>query len=180
MEKYAILRFIFFLVLLKGLMISCINHQHECNNVILKEESFKSDSAILFNLIDCLHESNKKIISLASISFKQNRDIKTLQLLLDIKKDQQKIDSELKRLAEKNLIIIPKMFASLDTNSDSLKDKKFNLYLLKTLDSEIKNQIIIFDNLEKSSENADFKTFSKKSKMILLTNKRELEKTLST
>jgi len=179
MKKFNIPRFIFFLVLVNGLIISCVNRQKECNDVIPKMESVKSDPTIVFNLIDCLHESNKKVISLASITFQQNKNKKTLQLLLDIKKDQQKIDSDLKKLTEKNLIIIPKLDSPLP-NLDSLKAKKSYSYLLKTLQSEIKNQIIILDNLEKSSENVGFKTFSKRSKTILLTNKKELEKTLNT
>lgn len=177
MEKLCNHRFIYFLVLVNGLLISCVDRQKECNEILSKAE-VKSDPAIVFNLIDCLNESNKKVISLASIASKDNKDIK--QLLLEIKKDQLKIDSDLKILSEKNLIIIPKLIPPLAANLDSLKGKNSNSYLLKTLESEIKNQIIILDNLEKYSENNSFKTFSKRSKIILLTNKKELQKSLST
>ena len=91
-------------------------------------------------------------------------------MLLKIKKDHQKIDSELQKLTENNLIIVPKLAYHLDINTDSLKGKNPNLYLLKILESEIKNQTILFDKIENTSQNIDFKIFAKKSKKTLLSN----------
>jgi len=160
--------------------ISCINKGKENNDTIFKIEPTTADATIDFNLIDCLNESNKKAISLATITFSQTKDVKTLELLLKIKKDHQKIDSELQKLTESNLIIVPKLVYDLNINTDSLKGKTPNLYLLKILESEIKNQTILFDKIENTSQNIDFKIFAKKSKKTLQSNKIALENTLST
>jgi uncharacterized radical SAM superfamily protein len=171
MKKLYIARIIIynlFLFIVNISAISCTTKEN--NDTVFKIEPSKAESTIDFNLIDCLNESNKKAISLANITFSQTKDVKTLQLLLKIKKDHQKIDSELKKLTENNLIIVPKVVYHLNINADSLKGKNSNLYLLKTLETEIKNQTLILDNIENTSQNIDFKIFAKKSKKTLQTN----------
>lgn len=182
MKKLCIPRFIIYNLLLFIVnisVISCINNEKENNDTIFKIEPTTAESTIDFNLIDCLNESNKKTISLVNITFSQTTDVKTLQLLLKIKKDHQKIDSELQKLTENNLIIVPKLVYHLDINSDSLKGKNPNSYLLKILGSEIKNQTILFDKIENTSQNIDFKIFAKKSKKTLQINNTALENTLT-
>jgi hypothetical protein len=178
MNKLHLPRSILYLFLISSIGIGCVNNDKEFNDNIFKIEPVKSEPSYVFNLIDCLNESNKKARYLAGITFIHNKDAKTQRLLLKIKNDHRKIDFELKNLAEKNLIIIPKLINQSNINPDSLKGKNSDLHLLKTLDSEIENQIIIFDQIEKASKNSDFKTFSKKSKLRLQTNKTELEKTI--
>jgi hypothetical protein len=180
MKKLCIPRFIIYNLLLFIVnisAISCTDKEKENNDAVFKIDPNKSESAIDFNLIDCLNESNKKTISLASLTFNQTKDVKTLELLLKIKKDQQKIDSELKRLTENNLIIVPKLVYHLNTNSDSLKGKNSNLYLLKILETEIQIQITIFGNIENTFQNIDFKIFAKKSKKTLQSNSTALKNT---
>jgi hypothetical protein len=147
-------------------MSSCVNQETEYCDSIFKEEANNIESTIDFNLIDCLNESNKKTIHLATITFNQIKNLETLQYILKIKKDHQKIDAELQKLTEKNLIIIPKLVYDLNINPDSLKAKNSNFYLLNLLEIEIKNQIRVFDKIEKTSQNTDFKIFAIKSKKI--------------
>ncbi|MDR6843726.1 hypothetical protein [Flavobacterium granuli] len=173
--RYIIYNLLLFIVNIS--VISCTDKEN--NDTIFKVEPTKAESTIDFNLIDCLNESNKKTISLATITFYQTKDVKTLQLLLKIKKDHQKIDSELKRLTENNLIIVPKLSYHFNINSDSLKGKNPNLYLLKALRTEIKNQTAIFKNIENTSQNIDFKIFAKNSKKTIQSNNAALENTLS-
>jgi hypothetical protein len=173
MKKLFIYRFILYnlyLFIVTIFTVSCINQEKENNDPI-----FKTESTIDFNLIDCLNESNKKTIELSSITFSQTKDVKTLQLLLKIKKDHQKIDSELKKLTEKNWIILPKLIYNLNLNADSLKDKNSNLYLLKALETEIKNQIELLNQIEKTSQNTDVKTFATQSKKMVQINNDSLK-----
>lgn len=161
-------------------MFSCTDKEKENNDPYFIIEPTSAEPIIDFKLIDCLNESNQKTISLALLTSNRTKDKKTLQLLLKIAEDQQKIDSELKKLTENNLIIVPKLAYRLHLNPDSLKGKKSVLYLLKTLETEIKNQTILFENIESSSKNIDFKTFAKKSKKTLQINNAALESTLRT
>jgi hypothetical protein len=129
-------------------------------------------------LVDCLYESNIKIIKLSSIASNRTKDEKTLQVLLKIKKDHQKIDSELKKLTENNLIILSKLAYNFNLNADSLKGKKANCYLSTVLVNEIENQVLLFDSIGKTAQNIDFRTFAIKSKKIVQTNNEVLKKTL--
>lgn len=149
---------------------SCIDKEIERCDSLFKEQENTIESTIDFNLIDCLNGSNKKTIHLATLTFNQIKNLETLQLILKIKKDHQKIDAELQKLTEKNLIIIPKLVYDLNINPDSLKAKNFNFYLLNLLETEIKNQIRVFDKIEKTSQNIDFKLFAIKSKKLVLAN----------
>jgi hypothetical protein len=151
-------------------MSSCVNQETKYCDSIFKEEENNIESTIDFNLIDCLNGSNKKTIHLATITFNQIKNLETLQFILKIKKDHQKIDAELQKLTEKNLIIIPKLVYDLNINPDSLKAKNPHFYLLKALETEIKNQIRVFDKIEKTSQNIDFKLFAIKSKKLVLAN----------
>lgn len=151
-------------------MFSCGNQGEKYCNSLFREEENNVKSTINFTLIDCLDEANKKTLDLATMTFNQIKDSKTLQLVLKIEKDHQKIDSELKILTEKNLIIIPKLAYHLNINRDSLKGKNQDFYLLKVLENQIKNQITLFDKIEKTSQNTDFKIFAIKSKKTLHAN----------
>lgn len=170
---------ILLLIIVNISTISCNNEEKENNDAFFKIEPTKVEPTIDFNLIINLNESNKKTISLATFTFSQTKDVKTFQLLLKIKKDHQKIDSELKKLTENNLIIIPKLDYQMNLNSDSLNEKKTDLYLLKILDKEINKQAMVFDSIEKDSQNTDFKIFAIKSRKILKENN-EVLKTLLT
>lgn len=176
--RYIIYYLVLFIVSIR--LISCTDKDKDNYESVFKIEPTKAESTIDFHLIDCLNESNNKTISLVTLTFDQTKDAKTLVLLLKIKNDHQKIDSELKKLTENNLIIVPKLTYHLNLNSDSLKGKNPNLYLLKTLETEIKNQTTLFDKIENTSQNIDFKTFAKKSKQTLLSNNSALENTLRT
>ncbi|HEY6143181.1 MAG TPA: hypothetical protein VIV55_07085 [Flavobacterium sp.] len=182
MKKLFIPRFILYnlcLFIVNICAISCVNQEKEYDDSIFETEATKFESTIDFSLIDCLNECNKKNIELSSITFSQTKDSKTLQLLLKIKKDHQKIDSELKKLTEKNLIIIPKLIYNLNLNSDSLKSKNANFYLSNLLKTEITNQITILDQIEKTTQNIDFRIFAIQSKKIIQTNNNALKKTLN-
>lgn len=159
--------FLFFVIIS---LSSCINQEKKYPDPLFKEEENNIESTIDFNLIDCLNESNKKTIHLATITFSQIKNPKTLELILKIKKDHQIIDSELQKLTEKNLIIIPKLVYDLNINPDSLKAKNSDFYLINLLETEIKNQIMVFDKIEKTSQNTDFKIFAVKSKKIIYGN----------
>lgn len=182
MKKLHIPRYIIFsigLLIVTMSTISCNKKKENYNAVFnFNFEPIKTESTIDFNLIDSLNQSNKKTLYLAAYTFSQIKDVKTLQLLLKIKKDHQKIDSELKKLTENNLIVIPKLYHQLNVNNDSLNGKKSNFYLLKKLEEEIKNQATIFDDIANTSQNTDFKIFAQKSKKTLHINTIALENTL--
>lgn len=158
--------------------ISCVNKENELDDFIFKTEYAKSDT-IDFNLVDCLNESNKKIIQLSSIAFNQTSDARTLRLFLKIKRDHQKMDAELKKLTEKNLIILSKLAYDFNLNPDSLKEKNANLYLSNVLVNEIENQVRLLNQIEKTTQNIDFRLFAIKSKKIVQDNNEVLSKTLN-
>lgn len=158
--------------------ISCINKENKLDDFIFKTGYAKTGFTIDFNLVDYLNESNKKVIQLSSMAFNQTKDVKTLQLLLKIKRDHQKMDAELKKMTEKNLIILPKLSYAFNLNPDSLKGKNANSYLSKELEKEIKNQVMVLDRIEKTVENIDFKTLAVKSKKTVQANY-EILKTLN-
>lgn len=156
--------------------ISCVNKENELDDFIFKTEYAKSDT-IDFNLMDCLNKSNKKIIQLSSIAFNQTRDARTLRLFLKTKKDHQKIDAELKKLTEKNLIILSKLAYDFNLNPDSLKGKNSNFYLSNLLVNEIENQVKLLDRIEKTTQNIDFRLFAIKSKKIVLNHNEAFKNT---
>lgn len=153
---------------------SCTHQEKEYNNSIYKIESTKEDAIIDFKTIDCLHESNQKAIELSSVSLRQTKDLPTLQLLLKIKRDNKKINLDFERLATDNLIIIPKLTYGIDAN-DSINQEKPEFYILKKLETEIKNQIISFDSIQRKTKNSDFRLFAMQSKKTLEDNNKALK-----
>jgi len=154
---------------------SCTNQEKEYSNSFYKmETTTKEDPIIDFSIIDCLNESNQKVIELSSTSLRLTKDLKTLQLLLKIKRDHKKINSDFNRLTKDNLIIIPKLICPTD-----ISNGKSEFYILKKLQTEIKKQIISLDSIEKKTKNIDFKLFAIQSKRILKHNNEALKTLLS-
>lgn len=160
-------------------MLSCTNQEKEYTSSLYKMDYPKEELSINFNTIDCLNESNQKAIELSSMSLRLSKDLSILKKLLKIKSDNKKINSDFNKLTKKNLIIIPKLFYHIDINDDSLINKKPELYVLKKLETEIKNQITSLDSIEKYNPNNDFKTFARNSKRILKDNNDVLKTLLS-
>lgn len=160
-------------------MLSCSNQEKEYTSSFYEMEYPEEESTINFNTIDCLNESNQKAIELSSMSLRLSKDLSILKKLLKIKRDNKKINSDFNKLTKENLIIIPQLFYHLDINDDSLVNKKPELYVLKKLEIEIKNQITSLDSIEKYNQNIDFKTFARNSKKILKDNNDVLQKLLS-
>jgi hypothetical protein len=179
MKKLFIIPYKLFLFFVIIPISSCINQEEKRNDSLLGEAENSAKSAIDFNLVDCLNESNQKTIELATITFYQVKDRETLELVLKIKKDHQKIDFELKKITEKNLIIIPKIVYTLNIKPDSLKGKNIDFYFLNLLENQIKKEITIFDKIEKISQNTDFKIFAMESKKIISGNYDALQTSLS-
>ena len=159
-------------------VFSCIDKEEDTYS-IFKAESAKYYHTVDYNLIYSLNESNKKNIDLSSITFNKTKDVKTLQLLLKIKRDHQNIDSKLKILTEKNLIIIPKLIYDWNINYDSSKGKNLPLFLSSLLEIEISNQIKLLNEIEKTFQDAEFKLFAKQSKEVLESNNDSLKELLS-
>ena len=156
-------------------MLSCTNQEKEYTNSFYKMEPTKEDPIIDFNTMNCLNESNLKAIELSSVSLRLSKDLETLKLLLKIKRDNKKINSDFNKLTKENLIIIPKPIYHINLNEDSINNVKLELYVLEKLETEIKNQIISFDSIEKNTQNVDFKLFAKRSKEILKDNSEALQ-----
>lgn len=141
------------------------------SNTILKFESTKSHFAIDYKLLDSIDKSNQKTIELSSIMFDVMKDVKTLQLLVKIRKNHEKIKTNVNTLAKNNLIIIPQFSYHANLCTDSIKGKKGDLYLLKTLQKELDNQIRLFTKIENTTSNIDFKIVSTQAnKSIQLNN----------
>jgi hypothetical protein len=143
---------------------SCINKEDCYDQSLFEMTSAKEQPVVDFKLLDCLDESNQKTIELSSIIFDITKDVKTLQLLVQIKKNHLRIENDLKKITKKNLILIPQISHHIYLNHDSVKSKKGNIYVLKTLEKELTNQITVFDHIEKSSQNIDFRLFAIKYK----------------
>lgn len=159
--------FLFFAI---SSIFSCVYQEEKSLDSLFNEDKNKVETTIDFNLIDALNESNKKTIHLATIACCQMKDSKKRLLVFKIKSDLQKMDWELKKWTEKNLIIIPKPVYDLNINPDSLNAKNPDFYLLKVLKNQIKNQITVLDKMEKTAQNIDFKIFVLKLKKIAQNN----------
>lgn len=173
MNKILILQSIYkklYFIIIFICLISCTIYDKEAHDIFFYSEYSNEVSDIDFKTIDRLNESNQKAISILNISFEISKDVKTLQLLLGIKKEYQKTDNELSKLTKKSLILLPKFAYDFIIYKDSIKSIKSNLYLFKELKKEINNQIILFDDIEKNTQNIDFKIFAIKSKKILKEN----------
>jgi aspartyl/asparaginyl-tRNA synthetase len=166
---------ILFLIFATVFICSCSNQEEKYLDSLFNKRRNSIESTIDFNQINSLNESNKKTMKLATITFYQIRDRETLQLVLKIKKDHQKMDSELKKLAEKNLIIIPQIVYDGDIKPDSIKKINIDFYLLNLLGNQMKNQIALLDKIEKTSQNTDFKILAIKSKKIAQSNNEALQ-----
>jgi hypothetical protein len=162
-------------------MLSCTNQEKEYTSSFYEMEypEEEEEPSINFNTIDCLNESNQKAIELSSMSLRLSKDLSILKKLLKIKRDNKKINSDFNKLTKENLIIIPKLFYHHGINDDSLLNKKPGLYVLKKLETEIKNQITSLDSIEKYNQNIDFRIFAINSKKILNDNNDVLQKLLS-
>lgn len=155
--------------------LSCNNTQKSYFNTISIKESIEKESKINFQSVALLNETNKKIIDIASIAFTNSNELNESKIILKIKRDHQKIESDLKKLTDLNLIIIPNLFFELSLNEKSLKSLNSSYYLISLLEKEINNQINLLDSIEKVSEDEAFHIFVEKSKNTLLVNSKVLE-----
>lgn len=179
----------FFQIIPYSIILFCINififfsfikKEKEYTGFIFKtEESACSKPSIDFNMIDCLNESNKKNIEISGIAFHKTNDTAMLRLLLKIRRNHQNIDFQLKNLTQDNLIIMAEPMYTLNINADLLKGKNAHAYLSNLLKTEIKTQISLLDELDKTSRNPDFKVFAVKSKKVLESNYEALQALLS-
>lgn len=160
-------------------MQSCSNNENEYSNSFFNMEPTQGKPTIDFSLINSLNESNQKIIKLSNATFEVTKDIKTLQMLLIVKKNHQEIDSEIEKLTQKNLIFIPKLIYNTHISSDFIKSKNADLYLFNELATEIKKQITLLDSIENTTQNIDFKIFAMKSKKKLENDSDALNITLT-
>jgi hypothetical protein len=156
-------------------LCSCIKSKNYYNSSILDKKITEKRPVINFKSLDSLDESNRKTIELSSILFDTTEDVKTLQLLASIRKNHEKINLELNNLTNKNLIIIPKLAYHTDIKHDCVKSVKNKIYLLKTLETELKNQITTFEGIEKTSQNIDFRIFAMQSKKAIENNNKVLK-----
>ncbi|AWG23124.1 hypothetical protein FFWV33_17110 [Flavobacterium faecale] len=127
-----------------------------------------------FNSLSSLNESNKKVIDISSIIYKQNKRIPNLDLILKVKEDHQENDRDLKELSKENLIVIPKPFYQLKLNKDSLRNKNSTKYLVKLMIREIDVQIDLLETIKDTTTNADFRSFAAKSSSTLKQNHEDL------
>ncbi|WP_418263181.1 hypothetical protein [Flavobacterium faecale] len=164
-----------FLLLCFSTIYSCYKQKKDFGEFIIHETTFDVNSAMDFNNLACINESNKKIIDISTIIFRQNKKVPNLALFLKIKKDHQNNSYQLKQLTKRNMIVIPKPIYNLDLNKDSLGDHNSTDYLVAILDNEINIQIEILDNLKSTTFNPDLKSFAEKSKKILEKNRKDLE-----
>ena len=159
----------FLLCLLCLTIFSCIQKGNFSKVTIIDLEPVEKDSLDL-NIIDCLDESNQKAIQVSNHTFDHIKDVETLQLLVKIRKNHQKIGFDFNNLTTKNLIIVPHLSNHFYLNPDSVKTKEDELNLLKTLARELDNQIVLLDHIYQKSNNIDFKTFAVRSKKTVQDN----------
>lgn len=177
MKKLLFNKTIFFQVITlftMSCLFSCTNQKKRDNKLFFDPKPLAKKPIIDYSLIDCLNESNQKIIKLSHTSFEITKDVATLQLLLEIKRNHENIEKELIHLTQKNLIIIPRIIYQHTIDEDTLKSNQADLFLLKKLGSEIKNQITLLDSIEKTNLNNDFKMFARKHKKTLNQNNETL------
>lgn len=171
-------RISFAVIFILLLFFSCIRDEKRYTNTIFTENNIEVESNINFRTVASLYELNKKIIDIASISFNNSKQLESSKVLLKIKKDHEKIESQLKEIANENLIIIPQPFINLNLNETFLNEIDSNFYLISLLEKEIKNQIVLLDTIEKTSKDTQFITFADQSKDLLIVNNELLENIL--
>jgi len=173
-SRYIFNSFLFIVII--SLIVACNNQKNEYSNALFKASSPTEAPITDFTTIDCLNESNQKVIKLSTISFQQTKNPKALRVLLKIKNGHQKIDFNLKKLTKDNLIIIPKLNYNININNDSLRKRRnSDRYIFRTLDNEIKNQMALMDSLERTTHNNDLKIFALQSKRTLEENNKALK-----
>lgn len=157
-------------------LCSCSKSKNPYDDSVFDKEIAEKQSKINFKSLDYLDKSNQKTIELSSILFDLTEDVETLQLLTAIRKNHEKIDFELNNLINKNLIIIPKLIYDADAKRNSIRSAKDSLFLLKTLETQLKNQITAYERIEKTSQNIDFRIFAMHSKKTIKNNNALLKK----
>lgn len=153
----------------------CLNQNKEYNKDTFHNDSQTMESTIDFNLIDQLYQSNQKAIKIASYIFSHTSELKTLQQLIKIKKSQKTIETELNKLSEKNLILIPKSVYQSNPISNETSLQNFNTPFFSGLKAEINTQIKLFDSIKGTSKNSDFKQFAIRSLAKLNKNRQALQ-----
>lgn len=160
------------------LLNSCSQKEKVYSNPIFGDKEREIESKLNFKTVNNLNETNKKVIEIASIAFNNSKELKKSQLILKIKKDHQKIEQDLKKITEENLIITPEPIFDLNLNKSFLDGINSNFYLISLLEKEIRNQIILLDSIESTTKDIEFKNFADKSKELLINNKELLEEHL--
>lgn len=168
--------YLIYIVLIALLFAISCNNKKEEKNIISNQEKNKNEINIDFKLIAYLNDSNAKVIEIANKSFLQTDNFDQLRVINKIKKNHKKIQKDLIKIAEKNLIIIPKPIYNLKLNNIFSNNQSKNYYLLNILEKSIQEEINILESIEKSTQNISFKVFAIKSKEILITNKKLLNK----
>ncbi|TDD96137.1 hypothetical protein [Flavobacterium cellulosilyticum] len=156
-------------------VLLCTNLTKEYLNITFEKNYRTTGSAINFNLINQLNKSNQKAIELSTYIYTKTTDLNTLQLILKIKKEQKEIETELKQLSEKNLIIIPNSIYNKSLKLDSSSFKNIKKLYFNLLETELNKQINIFDSIKISTRNPDFKQFAIRSLAKLNSNHKILE-----
>ena len=172
MSKLPSLKLITYMsVLVIFVLSSCFKKDKSSGNEghLTAQKTSHIESEISFNSVAFLNEVNKKVIDIASIAFNNSKKLNESQVILKIKKDHQKIQNDLKK------INIPEPIYDLNLNQKFLKGINSSYYLISMLEKEIKNQILLFDSIEKTSKDKEFKDFADKSKDILISNNELLE-----
>lgn len=141
-------------------------------------KSEKVETAIDLASLDYLFESNQKTVELTKLIGEQSKDVNTLQFLINTKNEQQKMSIELKKIVNQNLIIVPEAFYILNINTDSLKNKKDSLYLLKKIQTEINNQIVLLNNIKTTTTDSDFRLFAIQYEKRIQNNNETLQRLL--
>lgn len=159
-----------FFAILTGILWLCLAQTSGYNHTRGNKNKELSNTSVDFNLINQLNESNQKTIEITSYIFNHSQDVQTLRMILKIKHDHEKIDLDIKKITEKNLILIPKLDYYLNFEADFVKLKKSNSNLLAALETELINQIVIFNQIKTSTHNSDFKIFAKQSIPTITTN----------
>ena len=177
MLKYPNLKILIYTIILI-FIVSCTKKEKAFNNVKSHEKEVILESNINFKSVAYLNDTNKKIIEIASIAFNNSKELNESKVILKIKKDHQKIENDLRRITNENLIIIPEPIYDLNLNQNFLKGINSSNYLISLLEKEIKNQILILDTIEKNSKDKEFKNFADKSKDVLINNNELLEELL--
>lgn len=167
--------FIYTLTLLLLLITSCSDSTKNIYNKTANTKKNTPESTINFRTVGLLNDANKKVIDIASIGFNNSKELKESLIILKIKNDHQKIESELRKITNDKLIIIPEPIFDLDLNQTFLNGSNSTYYLVSLLEKEINNQIKLFESIEKVSSDQQFREFAVQSKELLINNNNSLE-----